>query len=129
MQKLFNEIEYNEIVEFLNDNEDTLEITSNQYRLKDDIKLVTQRFIEIGGGTPKENLIENAQKEWNIYQEKSAEKRNRLEQEKLNLEEESFDAEKQILSLSELKKQLLDDFKTPKNKVLNWNSLSVHLSF
>ena len=115
-KKLFNEIEYNEIVEFLNDNEDTLEITSNQYRLKDDIKLVTQRFIEIGGGTPKENLIENAQKEWNIYQEKSAEKRNRLEQEKLNLEEESFDAEKQILSLSELKKQLLDDFKNPKKQ-------------
>ena len=34
----------------------------------------------------------------------------------MNLEEESFDAEKQILSLSELKKQLLDDFKNPKKQ-------------
>ena len=55
--------------------------------------MVTQRFIEIGGGVPKENISELAKAEWVKYQENSAEKRSRLEQEKINLEEEAFDAE------------------------------------
>ena len=106
-------MEYDEIISFLQEKDDTLNITNKQYSLKDDIKLVTQRFIEIGGGTPKESIIENAKTEWIKYQEESTEKRSRLEQEKLNFEEEAFDAEKQIFSLDEIKKQLTDNFKNP----------------
>ena len=112
-RKLFNEMEYDEIILFLQEKDDTLNITNKQYSLKDDIKLVTQRFIEIGGGAPKESIIENAKTEWIKYQEESTEKRSRLEQEKLNFEEEAFDAEKQIFSLDEMKKQLTDNFKNP----------------
>lgn len=112
-RKLFNEFEYAEIVSFTEDRSDILNSSDKQFSFGDDIKQVTKRFIEIGGGAPKEGLIEKAKSEWIKYQEESSLKRSKLEQEKLNLEEEAFDAEKQILALGELKKQLVQDFKNP----------------
>ena len=115
-KKLFDEFEYAEIALFIEERKDVLDISNKQFSFGDDIKQVTKRFIEIGGGSPQEGLIEKAKSEWIKYQEKSAEKRTKLEQEKLNLEEEAFDAEKQILALGELKKQLVQDFKNPVNQ-------------
>jgi hypothetical protein len=112
-KKLFDEVEFGEIAMFIEGRSDILVSSNKQYCLNDDVKLVTKRFIEIGGGSPKEGLIEKAKCEWIKYQEESTQKRSKLEQEKLNFEEEAFDAEKQILSLAELKKQLLSDFKNP----------------
>jgi len=112
-RKLFNELECEEIISLLDQSENIFNVTNKQYSLNDDIKLVTQRFIEIGGGIPKDNIIENAKNEWIKYQEESTEKRSNLEQERTNLEEEAFDAEKQIISLDELKKQLFDNYKNP----------------
>lgn len=116
-KSLFDENEFNEIVSFLEEREDTLVISNKQFTLTDDVKLVTQRFIEIGGGVPKENISDLAKAEWVKYQENSAEKRSRLEQEKINLEEEAFDAEKQIISLDELKNELLNNFKNPPKQI------------
>ncbi|MDG1325295.1 MAG: hypothetical protein P8P49_05970, partial [Opitutales bacterium] len=112
-RKLFNELEYDEINSLLDHSENIFNVSNKQYSLNDDIKLVTQRFIEIGGGAPKDDIIENAKVEWAKYQEESTEKRSNLEQERINLEEEAFDAEKQIISLDELKKQLFDNYKNP----------------
>jgi hypothetical protein len=112
-RKLFNELECEEIISLLDQSEDVFNVTNKQYCLNDDVKLVTQRFIEIGGGTPKDNIIENAKNEWIKYQEESTEKRSNLEMERSNLEEEAFDAEKQIISLDELKKQLFDNNQNP----------------
>jgi len=115
-KKLFNEVETGEVISFLENREDVLSISNKQYSLIDDIKLVTKRFIEIGGGNPMEDLCEKANAEWLKYQEDSIEKRNRLEQEKTNLEEEAFDTEKQIFSLDELKKQLFENHKNPQKQ-------------
>ncbi|MBT5715700.1 MAG: ATP-binding protein [Opitutae bacterium] len=112
-KKLFDEVEFGEIVLFVENRTDVLVTTNKQFSFNDDVKLVTKRFIEIGGGSPKQGLVEKAKDEWIKYQEESTQKRSKLEQEKLNFEEEAFDAEKQILSLDELKKQLLSDFKNP----------------
>jgi hypothetical protein len=116
-KSLFDENEFNDIVSFLDERDDTLSISNKQFSLTDDVKLVTQRFIEIGGGIPKENISELAKAEWLKYQENSSEKRSRLEQEKINLEEEAFDAEKQIISLDDLKNDLLNNFKNPPKQI------------
>jgi hypothetical protein len=112
-KKLFDETGAGEIISFLENREDVLTISNKQFSLIDDIKLVTKRFIEIGGGNSKEGLCEKAKTEWVKYQEDSIEKRNRLEQEKTNLEEEAFDTEKQIFSLDELKTQLSENHTNP----------------
>ena len=112
-KSLFIEAEYNEIDSFLEERDDVLNISNKQFSLTNDVKLVAQRFIEIGGGQPKENISELAKAEWIKYQENSSEKRSRLEQEKINLEEEAFDTEKQIISLDDLKNDLLNNFKNP----------------
>jgi hypothetical protein len=112
-KSLFDEIEYGEISMFIDERDDILISSNKQFTFNDDIKLITKRFVEIGGGSPKEGLSEKAKSEWIKYQEESTQKRSLLEQEKLNLEEEAFDAEKQILYLDELKKQLVKDFKNP----------------
>jgi hypothetical protein len=112
-KKLFDEIEYDEIKSFLNERDDIFNISNQQFSLKDDVRLLCQRFIEIGGGQPKEDLIKNTKSEWLKYKESSAEKRSRLEQEKVNLEEEAFDSEKQIMALDELKSQLLHNYQNP----------------
>jgi hypothetical protein len=114
--KLFNDVETSEVISFLEDRDDVLTISNKQYSLIEDIKLVTKRFIEIGGGNPKEDLSEKAKTEWFKYQEDSIEKRNRLEQEKTNFEEEAYDTEKQIVSLDELKKQLFENHKNPQKQ-------------
>ena len=111
--KIFNEMECDEILSILKERDDLFNISNRQYSLSDDVKLVTQRFIDIGGGGPKDNIIDKAKIEWVKYQEESTEKRMRLEQERSNLEEEAFDSEKQIFSLDELKKQLADNHKNP----------------
>lgn len=112
-KKLFSEIEYDEIKSVLNDRDDLFDVSNQQYSLKDDLRLLCQRFIEIGGGQPKEDLMKNAKAEWLKYKESASEKRNRLEQEKVNLEEEAFDSEKQIMALDELKSQLLHNYQNP----------------
>ena len=112
-KKLFDEFEYAEISLFIEERTDVLDTSNKQFSFGDDVKQVTKRFVEIGGGSPQEGLIEKAKSEWIKYQEKSSQKRTKLEQEKLNLEEEAFDTEKQILALGELKKQLVQDFKNP----------------
>lgn len=112
-KKLFGETEYSEIASFIDNSEGIFNGASKQFSLDDDVKLVTQRFIEIGGGAPKDGLVEKAKMEWAKYQEASVEKRSKLEQEKVNLEEEAFDAEKQIISLDELKKQLVESYDNP----------------
>lgn len=112
-KKLFVETEYDEIVSFVENSDGVFNMSSKQFSLVDDVKLVTKRFIEIGGGAPKDDLVEKAKMEWEQYQEASVQKRTKLEQEKVNLEEEAFDAEKQILSLDELKKQLIESHNNP----------------
>ena len=118
-KRLFNETEADEIAAFIKAHEEEFIVNGNQYSLKDDIKLVSQKFCEIGGGSPRDELLENAKIEWAKYQEEATEKRHRLEQEKVNLEEEAFNAEKQIISLDELKNQLLEEYKNPPEQKAN----------
>ena len=115
-RKLFNEMECDEIDSILEIRDDVFNISNKQYVLNDEVKLVTQRFIEIGGGSPKEDICEKAKDEWLKYQEDSTERRSRLEHERTNFEEEAFDAEKQIISLDELRKQLAENHKQPSGK-------------
>ena len=119
MQKAFNETEADEIAAFIKEHKEQFNINGNQFSLKEDIKLVSQKFCEIGGGSPRDELLENAKIEWVKYQEEATEKRHRLEQEKVNLEEEAFNAEKQIISLDELKNQLLEEYKNPPEQKAN----------
>ena len=111
--KLFDQTELPEVLAFIENHEGEFNISGNQYSLNSDAKLLTQRFIEIGGGVCKEGLVEKARIQWDIDQKEAAEKRKLAEQEQLNLAEEALDIETQIESFKHLKSKAIEDFKNP----------------
>lgn len=112
-RKLFSQAELSDVLTFIEDHEGDFNITGNQYSLNSDAKLLTQRFMEIGGGICKEGLVEKARLQWDIDQKEAAEKRKLAEQEQLNLAEEALDIENQIESFKHLKAKAIEDFKNP----------------
>ena len=113
--QLFDEPDYEEIDRFLDEYEDAFTINDKQFKMHDDVKLITSRFTEIGGGQPREGLQEKIQERWELDQKIAEEKRLAMEQEKINLLTEEEDAKQQIKSLDELKEKLISDFRKPKN--------------
>ena len=113
--QLFDEPAYEEIDRFLDEYEDVFTINDKQFKMHDDVKLITSRFSEIGGGQPREGLQEKIQERWELDQKIAEEKRLVMEQEKINLLTEEEDAKQQIKSLDELKEKLISDFRKPKN--------------
>jgi hypothetical protein len=112
-RKLFSQPELSDVLSFIENHEADFNITGNQYSLNSDAKLLTQRFMEIGGGSCKEGLVEKARHQWDIDQKEAAEKRKLAEQEQLNLAEEALDIENQIESFKFLKTKAIEDFKNP----------------
>ena len=112
-RKLFSQPELSDVLSFIENHEGDFNITGNQYSLNSDAKLLTQRFMEIGGGSCKEGLVEKARLQWDIDQKEAAEKRKLAEQEQLNLAEEALDIENQIESFKYLKSKAIEDFKNP----------------
>ena len=99
--------------EFLNDYEHLLVIDGKQYTLNDDVKMVTQRFIEVGGGTPLAGLEDKIKLMWQEDLHKAKDKKLAMTQEKANLVAEEETAKKQILSLGQLKENLHGDSRKP----------------
>lgn len=112
-RELFDENSYEEIDFFLDQHADQFIVNDKQIRLSDEAKLITTRFIEIGGGLPREGLLEQIKQKWEEDQTSAKQKKVAMEQEHLNLLVEEEDSKKQIKSLDALKKKLLDDFKNP----------------
>lgn len=112
-RELFNQVELPEVLSFIDDYEGQFNITDKQYCLNSDAKLLTQRFMEIGGGDSKEGLVEKARLQWDLDRKEASEKRKLAEQEQLNLAEEALDIENQIESFKNLKSKAIENFKNP----------------
>jgi len=112
-RELFNQVELPEVLSFIEDYEGQFNITDKQYCLNSDAKLLTQRFMEIGGGDSKEGLVEKARLQWDLDRKEASEKRKLAEQEQLNLAEEALDIENQIESFKHLKSKAIENFKNP----------------
>ena len=113
--QIFDEPAFEQIEMFLDEYEDLFTVNEKQYKMHDEVKLVTSRFSEIGGGQPKDGLLEKIQERWEIDQKAADEKRLSMEQEKANLLTEEEDAKNQIKSLDELKEKLVGDFRKPRS--------------
>jgi len=111
--KLFSQIELPEVLSFIENQEDQFNVTDKQYCLNSDAKLLTQRFMEIGGRECKDGLVEKARLQWDLDRKKASEKRKLAEQEQLNLAEEALDIENQIEAFKHLKSKAIEDFKNP----------------
>ena len=112
---IFDEASFEEIDAFLHEYQDFFAIDDKQYKMLDDVKLITSRFVEIGGVQPKEGLVDEIRLRWEEDQRVAEEQRVAMEQERNNLVTEGEQAKKQIESLGALKDKLLDDFRKPKN--------------
>ena len=114
-REIFSEVNYEEIIDFLEEYAEIFTITGKQYKMLDDVKLITSRFIEVGGIQPTEGLVEEIRIKWEEDQRRAEEQRLSMEEEKKNLLTEELQAKKQIETLGELKQKILDDFRKPKN--------------
>lgn len=127
VKTIFDPFQAESIIEFLGNHEDQFIETNNQYCLTEDAKLVTNRFIEIGGFQPIDGIIESARKQWDIDLELNKKKKFKLEQEQANISEEVAGIEKQIMHFNDLKSQILNAINKPqaKNKTTKEFSFSI----
>lgn len=112
-RNLFSDNELPMVFSFLADYEDQFVFTGKQMNLNPDTKLITQRFMEVGGGKPKDDFVEKAVNQWKLDSIAATEKRRRMEVEHNNLSEEAIEIASQVEELVLLKEKILDDFRNP----------------
>ena len=118
-RKLFSQTETPEVLAFLENHEGQFNRNGKVFSLTSENKLLTQRFMEIGGGECKEGFIDKAKAQWELDRKAAAEKKGQIKQEQISLAEEAIDLDGQIESLNALKQKIMDDFKSPaKTKAL-----------
>ena len=81
--------------------------------LNPDAKLLTQRFMEVGGGNPRDGFCGKRRQAVEVGQRGGNEKRRRMESEHNNLSEEATDIAKQVEDLVLLKEKIVEDFQNP----------------
>ena len=113
-RKLFSEEEASIVFSFIDKHSDQIVFTGRQMCLVPDTKLLTQRFIEVGGGTTRKGFLEKASKQWELDSKAATERRRRMELEQLSLSEEATDIASQVEGLVLLKEKIHNDFKNPK---------------
>jgi len=112
-RKLFPEEERPKVFSFIEKHEDQIVFSGRQMSLSPDAKLLTQRFMEVGGGMPKEGFVEKAIEQWRLDSESATDKRRRMELEQNNLSEEATDIASQVEGLVLLKEKIINDFNNP----------------
>ena len=112
-RKLFPEEERPKVFSFIENHEDQIVFSGRQMSLTPDAKLLTQRFMEVGGGAPRDGFLEKAIKQWDLDSKAATDKRRRMELEHSNLSEEATDIASQVEDLVLLKEKIIDDFKNP----------------
>lgn len=112
-RKLFSQVELPEVLSFVECHEDQFNANGKQFSLNSDAKLLTQRFMEIGGGSCKDGFVEKARMQWELDRKDASDKRKLAEQEQLNLAEEALDIESQIETFKDMRDKVVEDFKNP----------------
>ncbi len=111
--KIFSEVENEEILAFLETHSEQFERSGKFYRMNEDSKLITKRFIEVSEAQIDDELPEKIQRQWDLDQERASEKKSKMELEQQNFQVEIGDIESQINSLASVKENLMQDFKNP----------------
>ena len=111
--KIFSEVENEEILAFLETHSEQFERSGKFYRMNEESKLVTKRFIEVSEAQLDEELPEKIKRQWDLDQDKASEKKSKMEIEQQNFQVEIGDIESQINSLASVKENLMQDFKNP----------------
>jgi hypothetical protein len=112
-RNLFPEAEIPKVFSFIENHEDQIIFVGKQMSLTPDAKLLTQRFMEVGGGNPRDGFVGKAIKQWKLDSKAGTEKRRRMELEHSNLNEEATDIASQVEEFVLLKAKIHDDFKNP----------------
>jgi hypothetical protein len=112
-RNLFSEDELPEVFAFLDNHADEFSFSGKQLSLSADNKILTQRFIEVGGKGFREDFIQKALAQWQMDSKAAEEKHRKAEEEQQNLSEEAADIEKQVEGLILFKEKIMDDFNNP----------------
>ena len=115
INNIFDPFQAETIISFIDEHAEQFATTNNQICLTDDAKLVTRRFIEVGGGRPIEGLTEKALQQWELDLAAIRKKKLQLEQEKINITEEVAGIEKQISHFSDMKDLVTNAMNKPRS--------------
>ena len=112
---LFNSVDYEEILDFLNVHADQFINENNFYCLQEETKLVTRRLMELAELSPMDGLREMAEEKWNSDQNVIEERKAKIGSKKLSLEQEIDDIKGQITHFDEMRNQIDGQFQNSKN--------------
>ena len=112
-KKVFNEVEVEEITEFIDTHQEQFQINQNFFSLDEEAKLVTRRFMEVSDSECMEGLTEKVIKQWENDQNRAEKKKAKMLTEQENFKSEITEIDEQIQSFAQLKENILDNFKRP----------------
>ena len=112
---LFNSVDYEEILDFLNVHAEQFINENNFYCLQEETKLVTRRLMELAELSPMDGLREMAEEKWNSDQNVIEERKSKIGSKKLSLEQEIDDIKGQITHFDEMRNQIDGQFQNSKN--------------
>jgi hypothetical protein len=112
-RNLFSESELPEVLAFLENHGEQFNSSGKHFSLTSDNKILTQRFIEVGGKGYRDDFVQRALSQWELDSKAAEERHRQAEQEQLNLSEEAADIEKQVEGLILFKEKIMDDFNNP----------------
>ena len=112
-KKVFNEVEVEEITEFIDTHQEQFQINQNFFSLDEEAKLVTRRFMEVSDSECMEGLTEKVIKQWENDQNRAEKKKAKMLTEQENFKSEITEIDEQIQAFAQLKENILDNFKRP----------------
>ena len=129
-KKVFDEVESEQVVEFIEANIDIFEKNGKQLCLANDIVLVIRRYMELTGLQEKESLRQDIINAWEEDQLAMKERKSKIDNEELNLKNEIEEINSQVSHFQSLKKDIENNSKGPNSnkpkKVVSF-SLSIAL--
>ena len=104
-KKVFDEVESEQVVEFIEANNDIFEKNGKQLCLANDIVLVIRRYMELTGLKEKESLRQDIINAWEEDQLAMKERKTKIDNEELNLKNEIERDKFSSFSFSKFKKK------------------------
>ena len=100
---------------FIDENPDVFSSENGNYVIKDELKLIIQRLIELTDLEPLEGLVEKISAQWKEDQVKFEDQKRSLENERSNMAQEIDEIKEQITHFSQMRDQLIEESKNPSN--------------
>lgn len=113
-RKVFDEYEFERIVNFLPDYDHILDKRGKNFCLTEETRQLVKRYMELSGTEIKPGLIESVQAVWESDQIEFQKRKAKIDSEQTDLNSEISDIQSQVTHFQNLKKNIEDSFRNPK---------------